>query len=701
MSCWMSCGKSCGKASHRSRPRGWRWLALAAFPVLAACGPRQSPGRDLPPVPALDLTAAEAGAREQLEGERQALVMLLADRKATAPEVAEAFGDLGLLYITYEFLDAAQVCFSNASKIAPEDYRWPYLGAYLHKVRGRLPQAVEGFEEALRGSPEFLPARLRLGQIRAEQGEATLAREQFEKALELEPDCAPAYQGLGELAAAAGDDRAAVEAYSQALDLDPRATALHYLLGLSYRNLGDLEKAQLHLAQRGEVATRIPDPLLNPLASRAASSQFYLVQGAEALEAGDFSGAAAAYRQALEKAPQTPAAFRGLSTALLALGDAGGALQALEEGVAVCLDLEGTPPLEKVQLLVLLADRLEALGRSEEALPHLLRTLELAPEQPLLRLRLANALARRGRLEEAVELYSQLLEAGAQSVSSGGGSRSRVLEKRATAYVNLGRREEARADFQQALREAPEDGRLRLRYAEALDFLGDPEGAREQRRQASAQLKNSPQRFGLMVDSARELAASGDLVGAEAKLREVLAQAPDFREARLGLATVLGNGGQYGGAAEEFRQVLGEAPGHVAARRGLVEALILGGDFLGARVELAEAVRRRPRDLELALIQVRLLASAPDPRVRDGSLAREIALRIVEDHRTPETLLALALAHAEAGGFSESLAIVAELLESAEGGGDAVRRAGLEARQRSFEVRSPWTAASGEELLGL
>ena len=248
------------------------------------------------------------------------------------------------------------------------------------------------------------------------------------------------------------------------------------------------------------------------------------------------------------------------------------------------------------------------------------------------------------------------------------------------------------------MEEAPEDGRLRLRYAEALAFLGDDAAAAQQRRQASASLANSPQRLPLMVDSARQLAAQGDLPAAASKLREVLREAPDYEEARLGLATVLGNGGRYAEAAREFRTVLEAAPAHGTARRGLVEALILGGHFPEARAELSEALRRQPRDLGLALIQVRLLATAPDPRVRDGALAREVALRIVEDHRTPATLLALAAAHAEAGDFSESLAITSQLLEAA---GDASGRAQLQARQRSFESRRPWTAASGEEILGL
>ncbi|MCB1035133.1 MAG: tetratricopeptide repeat protein, partial [Acidobacteria bacterium] len=625
---------------------------------------------------------------------------LLADPAAAPAPVAEAFGNLGLLYVTYEFLDAAQVCFENAGRVAPEDYRWTYLAGYLHRIRGRLDRAASAFEESLRLRPDYLPAILRLGQVRAEQGEPEAAEALYRRALELEPQASPAYEGLGNLAAARGDDAAAVEAYEKALELEPQASALHYLLGISYRNLGDLEQAQIHLEQRGETPTRIIDPLLNPLASRAASSQFYLVQGAEALESGDAEGAAAAYRQAVEQAPSSLTAHRGLSSALDRLGDSAGALKALEEGAAAAESSDGIDPFEHAQLLVQLGDRLEQAGRMEEALAQLDRSLELAPDQPLLELRVANAKARAGRLEEAVEGYSGLLEGGRLDAAPGGLTASQVLEKRATAYVNLGRRQEAHADFEEALRRAPQDGRLRLRYAEALEFFGEKDAARAQREQAAKLLADSPQRLLLMVESARQLAASGDLPAAAAKLREVLAEAPESVEARLGLATVLGNGGRYGEAVDEFRRVLKLAPDHAPARRGLVEALILAGDFARARVEVAEALRRQPRDLGLALIQVRLLATAPDPSVRDGSLAVEVGLRIVEEHRTPRTLLALACAHAEAGDFDPAVALTAELLESARSRGDTVEVARLEARLSAFEEARPWTAASGEEILG-
>ncbi len=73
------------------------------------------------------------------------------------------------------------------------------------------------------------------------------------------------------------------------------------VLGQAYRNLGRLEKAHAQLAFSGDVAARISDPLINPLAGLAESAQFYMVQGAEAMDDKDYEAAVAAYRAALDK----------------------------------------------------------------------------------------------------------------------------------------------------------------------------------------------------------------------------------------------------------------------------------------------------------------------------------------------------------------------------------------------------------------
>ena len=65
--------------------------------------------------------------------------------------------------------------------------------------------------------------------------------------------------------------------------------------GLSGWPVVKLDEARAELERSGDVAARISDPLINPLASVAESAQFYMVQGAEAMDDKDYAAAVAAY----------------------------------------------------------------------------------------------------------------------------------------------------------------------------------------------------------------------------------------------------------------------------------------------------------------------------------------------------------------------------------------------------------------------
>ena len=220
--------------------------ATDAAPPTGGFGP-------LVPVPAVDVSRAEPGARKQLGEQRAALDALRAKADADPAAVAKAFGDLGLLYVTYEFLDAAEACFADARALQPADYRWHYLLGYLKSIQGKLPEAMPLFEKTLELAPQYQPAQLRVGRALLEMGRYPEARARFEKALQLDPKSAAAQEGLGKVAAATGDAKGAIAYFQRALELDPEATGLHYALGQAYRNLGDLDRARAEL-EKGETS---------------------------------------------------------------------------------------------------------------------------------------------------------------------------------------------------------------------------------------------------------------------------------------------------------------------------------------------------------------------------------------------------------------------------------------------------------------
>jgi len=648
----------------------------------------------LKPVPQLDLSGAEQGARRQLEDQLQKLEGLLPEAKEKAGETAEAFGDLGLLYLTYDFLAPARVCFANAGRLQPLDLRWPYLEGYLLQTQGQIAEAVESFDQALTLEPSSLEALLRSGRGQLALGRLEDAERRFRKARELNPSVAAAHEGLGKVAEASGDLKLAAEHFEHALELEPRATALHYSLSQAYRGLGDLAKAESHESRRGDVSTRVPDPLISALATRAASSQFYLVQGAEAFEDQSYREAAASYRQALEVEPESIAALRGLSASLAAQGDFPGAAEALQRALGLAGTGEETRQ-ERAGLLRSFGDLLFRGGRPLPAAAVYRQSLELVPEQPGVALLEADALARGGRLEEALKSYEELLKAGNDR------GKARILVKKATALVNLGQKEPAEAAFREAVALEPENPRIRLRFSEALDFLGDLAGGARQRTAAEQRVPEGPEGGPVWLELARSAQSQGNSEIAEKEYRRALERNPKILDAQVGLANLLTTASRWEEAVVELRDALEKDPRYRPAHLALVRALILSGRFGEARVQLQNSLKTLPQDEDLALDQVRLLASCPDPDVRDGNLALEIALRVHAVSPGAAARAALALAHGAAGQWDDAMAVQGRLLEEAREQKSSVYAALFAARLASFEKQQPWIAASGEEILDL
>lgn len=673
-------------------PTRWiSWPALVFALAVLGCGPDEP---TLRPIPEPDVQAADAGVKRQLAEKKAQLDQLLAQADAGAAERARSFADLGLIYLTYDFLDAAEVCFDNARTLEPESFRWAYLQAYLSQARGQIPPAVELYEQVLRLEADYLPALVRLGRAQLDLGRAELARARFASALQLDESSAPALEGLGKVAEAGGDLAAAASYFERALEQQPEASSLHYALGQVYRRLGELDRAREHLAASGDVAVRLEDPLINPIGELAESAQFYVMRAGEAMEAEDYPTAAAAYREALARDPTDFKSYKGLSYSLEKLGDLDGAMselrRALEQGTT------GDPERDRVdrgEVHRVLGSLQVLNGRDAAAVSSFEQALALVPGDENARLKLANVLARLGRFTEAVEHYDQLLAERPDLAQQ-------VLVKRATALVNLGREDDARGDFERAIAADPENPEPRLRYAEALEHFGDTAGAAVERRRATELMEAGHRAAQTLAEEGMRLSRQGDFEGALANYRRALEAAPDANAVRFQLAAVLGHLGRCGEALEAFRQVIESEPRHQAARRGEIACLILSERYGEARVRLNEAMQLFPRDAQLAHTQARMMATVPDARVRDGRLALAVAQKLhevlKEDPRIRETL---AMALAEAGQLEAAVTVQRELIREAGSRSWSALLPAFEAELAAYEAGRPWTFAEPEELI--
>ncbi len=663
-------------------------ILAALLAVVGACS--TVPEESLLEVPEPDLSTAEVAVRQQIEAQQQEVEQA---RGGRAAELGGAYGELGLLYLVYAYHEAAEVCLDNARELMPDDVRWPYYSGYLLQIRSRLEEAAAAFERVLELRPDDSPASLRLAAVRLELGGVDAAEKLFSDVLATEPRSAAALDGLGKVAAARGDDRGAVDHFERALELQPGATGVHHTLGLAYRGLGDLDKARYHLGQGGETEVRFADPLLSSMVELGRSAELYRLRAGLALREQRYQRAAELYRQVLAIDPSSFGDRKALGFSLEKLGDVEGAVAELEE--ALRSSTRGDPEQDAVargEILRILGGLRVLQGRDREALEAFRRSVELDPANLDGRGKLANALARQGDLEPAVEHYDHILAAEPD--------RTDVLVRRATALINLDRPRRAIADFERAVAAAPEDAEVRLRFAEALDHLGDAAGAGEQRAAAAGLVADPGDRARLLTEEAGRRLRQGEIEGALEQTREALRLDSANVDARYQLATILGHLGRLDEALAELERVIEAAPRHGPARRAQVTALVLAERFAAVRSSLQAGLEALPRDRGLAHALARLLASAPAAGVRDAELSLRIATRVHQQAPAAATAETLAMAFAESGRFAEALELQRRLADVSPPPG-ASRPPRWGDQLRSYEASRPWRIRSADEIVAV
>jgi tetratricopeptide (TPR) repeat protein len=335
-----------------------------------------------------------------IETRRTNLEILRAGDPSPA-DLGRAFGELGRLYQAHRLLEAALGCYREAHRLDPEAFAWAYYLGVLAASNGDVEDSAQAFEQALKLRPGDLPSLIRLADIELERSNPEEARGFYQRAAELNPALAVAEYGLGRVAVARENPKLAIEHFGKALAIQPDASVIHYNLGQAYRQLGELETAQIHLSRSGKVRVAMADPLMHELTSLAVGAGPHLSRGNAAIRDGRLAEAISEYRLAVAADPNSAKAHLSLGSALARSGDLDGA--AAEFKAAVLLEPSARAHSD---LGVVLGE----LGEDELSLQHLRRAIELEPELVKAQLNLANALARLGHHEEAVAVYRRGLQ---------------------------------------------------------------------------------------------------------------------------------------------------------------------------------------------------------------------------------------------------------------------------------------------------
>jgi predicted Zn-dependent protease len=343
----------------------------------------------IPPPPALP--ASRADLLDELNARERAA------RRFLHP--AAGLARLARLYHANGYYNEAMSCYAGLRRLEPREARWPHLQASILTEFGRLEEALPLREQTIDLAPQYLPARLRLGDVLLKLNRVTDATHAYEQALALEPSDAYARLGLARCALAAKDWPRAAGQLRLALQSHPDFVGALSLLATVSERLGDQAAAT---AARGAVGSRefsdLPDAWLDSLMDDCFDAYRLSVASAVAGAAGDVDKAAQRLQRAIELAPNAGAYRRQYAQLLTRQGNTGEARTQLTKAVAATPD-DADSWLLLVQNLS--GDDPAAAERT------LLAGLAACPQSPSLHLERARLLNRAGRGPEAIAEYRE------------------------------------------------------------------------------------------------------------------------------------------------------------------------------------------------------------------------------------------------------------------------------------------------------
>lgn len=551
----------------------------------------------------------------------------------------------------------------------------PDLSGFEPEIRHQVGTLQRQVAELRKRATEDPAARSALAEALGDLGNqyhAFLFLEAAESCYRLAAEAAPRdfrwpyYRGV--TLAHRGQDAEAVRAFEEARGRVPEhrvpeTAALHIRLGDLHLKLGRPEAARASYRKAVEL-----DP-------ESAAAWFGL--GRAAVLADDDKGAIHHFEKTLELAPDAAAVHYPLAQACRRMGDLDCAQRHL--------DLHGPGGLSFTDPLMQ-----RVLQREVDTAIDTLRSLAAQPERMSADELVQTALGQLGAKGGAIERFRYQVEKEGPGVD-GASPQARVHYTLGRLLQRSGNPEAAARHLDRALQLDPalETAAARLRRADELRRRNDPAGA-ERELQRALELELAQGDRALVWHRLGEIARRRDSADkAVEHYRRALALDPELLDARLGLATALGRLGRYGEAVQEYREALETAPNRLDARLGEATALVLAGRFREARQRLEEGLEKTPGSVPLARTLAQILASAPDPAVRDGQRALELARRVMEAEPSPASAETLAMALAREGRFEEATRLQEELVRRAEERGDTAAAARFRAHLERYREGRP------------
>lgn len=414
-------------------------VALSQAETSAIAPPRAG----LVPVNLPGLEKLEPGVREHIASFQSSLAALAKDAQTSDEKLSEAYGLMGRIYHAYSLAPPAKECYQNAHRLAPKDFRWPYLLAAVFHSEGRAEQAISYYKQSRALRPDYLPAMVNLGNLYLDQNRIEEARAAFKEALLSNANCSACRYGLGQVALSARNYGEATEHLEAALALTPEANRIHYALAMAYRGLGEVEKARAHLKRQGAVGVRVSDPVVDELQQLIRGERLHMIRGRMAFDARRYAEAEAEYRKAAAANPKSVPALVNLGSTLVEIGNETEAISQFQE--AIRLDRKNAAA--HYNLGVLFAKQ----GRHESAVLSFQAALAARADDAEARFLLAGQLLKANRAGDALIEFTRVLQYDPANENA--------LLEQAKLLVAGKRHKEALDSLEKAHRLFPERGR--------------------------------------------------------------------------------------------------------------------------------------------------------------------------------------------------------------------------------------------------
>lgn len=311
------------------------------------------------------------------------------------------------------------------------------------------------------------------------------------------------------------------------------------------------------------------------------------------------------------------------------------------------------------------------------------KTLQENPACWMAHYNLGIAFSEQGQVDQAIGQYRQAVA---------------LRPDYAEAHYNLGRLlvehgqlSEAVSHYEKAAAINPADAEAQNNLGVTLFGIGRIDDAIAHYRKA---LDARPDYAEASCNLANALIAKEDFENAITRYKACLAAIPDQEEARYNLASALLRQGRPDEAIVEYQKVLQAHPASADAHANLGIAWSSTGRAQDARIEYTKALRISPENLPALSNLAWLLATSPDPTLRNGSEAVQLAERAEStssrNEKHPSVLRILAAAYAETGQFAQAKETAQQALEAAQIQGNTVLSNALRDEIALYELGLPY-----------